>query len=505
MAVQMKNGWGAKAGRHIILLVVLGVSLVLLLANLSNQYLWEDEAQTALVSRTILTDGVPRGYDGKNFFSQELGAEYGENYIWRWHTWLPFYVVAGFYKVFGISTFVSRLPFVLFGLLTVVMTYVLAREMGFGSRIPLISAGLLAVCVPFMLLCRQCRYYSMSMFFTAFSLYAYMAILNGRKFAAVMLFIASTLLLQTQHIYITVLFPAILLHVVIFRRDRLKIILLVMAVVTLVNGPWLVWLSGAKYSESYSYRMLGSGMMWEFVVVLLGTILKYVFPFWLFGIVLVSVVVRRIRKGQFFSRDKVFRGNLSLLFIFIILNVVVIGATAPQGYFRYIAPSVPLLIVLAAVVIDAAAEVHFLAGVIVVVLLLATGQIRDYFYEITHDINGPVKCIVSYLNEHSSPGDSVVMPYGDMPVKFYTNMRVIGLLTGEDLKPVENARWIIIRKSPVPRDSMKYLFETLQQGRYKKTELGCYDTIWENREEPGLHRFRGLLNGSSILVFEKTE
>jgi hypothetical protein len=55
------------------LLLILFVSLFLFLANLGNQYLWQDEAQTALISKTILTDDVPRGYDGKNFFSQERG------------------------------------------------------------------------------------------------------------------------------------------------------------------------------------------------------------------------------------------------------------------------------------------------------------------------------------------------------------------------------------------------------------------------------------------------
>ena len=76
------SGWtGSNSVQRIILCVILLGSLCLLLANLGNQYLWEDEAQTALISKTILTEGVPRGYDGKNFFSQEGGAEYGDNYL----------------------------------------------------------------------------------------------------------------------------------------------------------------------------------------------------------------------------------------------------------------------------------------------------------------------------------------------------------------------------------------------------------------------------------------
>jgi hypothetical protein len=32
----------------------------LFLANLDDQRLWQDEAQTALIARTVLADGVPR-------------------------------------------------------------------------------------------------------------------------------------------------------------------------------------------------------------------------------------------------------------------------------------------------------------------------------------------------------------------------------------------------------------------------------------------------------------
>jgi 4-amino-4-deoxy-L-arabinose transferase-like glycosyltransferase len=488
----MSNQWSRQ---YIVLLVILCGSACLLLANLGNQYLWEDEAQTALISKTILTEGVPRGYDGKNFFSQENGAEYGENYIWRWHTWLPFYVLAGFYKVFGVSTFVSRLPFVLFGLGTIYMTYILARELWPVSRVPLISAGLLAICVPFILLCRQCRYYSMSMFFTVFSLYAYAALLNGRKYAWITLFVASTLLFHSQHFYFFVLFAAVLAHALIFARDRLKVLTAVIVALGIANGPWMVWLSGVTYPGSYSDEMLNPDKLIGITIIFLSDILKYVFPFWLIGVVLIWAIVRRVKTGRIPMPDKAFWYKLSLLLFFIILNIVVMAATAPQPYFRYIAPSVPLLVILVALVIDAAAEIHFLAAAAVVVLLLATGQMRDYFYEITHDNKGPIKCIASYLNKNGSPDDIVAIPYGDMPLKFYTKMRVIGILTGEDLKPINDARWIILRKSPVSKESMGYILEILKQNKYKQTSLNCIDTLWENREEIGIHRFRESTDG----------
>jgi hypothetical protein len=63
----------------------------LLLADLGDGYLWQDEAQSALISHSVLIYGVPKATDGKNSFAQVKDAEYGPNKIWKFHPWLPFY------------------------------------------------------------------------------------------------------------------------------------------------------------------------------------------------------------------------------------------------------------------------------------------------------------------------------------------------------------------------------------------------------------------------------
>ena len=494
----MSSRWLNDKKEWVLLFVILCGLLVLLLANLGNQYLWEDEAQTALVSKTILTEGVPCGYDGKNFFSQEIGAEYGKNYIWRWHTWLPFYVLAGFYKVFGVSIFVSRLPFVLFGFGTVAMTYILAKEIWASGRIALISAGLLAVCVPFILLCRQCRYYSMAMFFTVFSLYAYAAILNRRKYAGVTLFVGSTLLFHSQHIYVGVLFVAVLLHAIIFHRDRLKLVLVAIIATVLVNAPWLVWLAGMHYP--HRFRLI------RFLTIYVADIVHYVFPLWLLAVVLIVVFARRARTGRFLSRDPRFWEKVSLPVFFVIVNVITVASFSPLTFFRYLGPAIPLLILLIAVIIDAVADMHWLLAVTVAAILVTTSQLKDYFYEITHDYEGPIKGIAKYLNEHGSSEDVVAITYGDMPLKFHTKMRVVGGLTGEDLEPAKDARWVIIRKHTVCSEDAKvraYLVKNVDRGRYRKIVLNSPDISWENREDPANHLFRTRQNVDKVVIYEK--
>ncbi|MBN2020733.1 MAG: glycosyltransferase family 39 protein [Sedimentisphaerales bacterium] len=507
-SIKLKNNyWQTARGQRIILLVILCGALVLLLANLGNQYLWQDEAQTALISKTILTEGVPRGYDGKNFFSQEGGAEYGENYIWRWHTWLPFYVLAGFYKLFGVSTFVSRLPFVLFGFGTIVMAYLLAKELWGDGCVPLISAGLLTLCVPFLLLCRQCRYYSMVMFFTMLSLYAYAAFLQRKKYAVLMIFAASTLLFHSQHIYVATFFATVLLHSIIFHRDRLKVLLAVMFVTLLVNGPWLIWQAKMNYPS-----LLLEPQLWfvPFLIIkkLSTYLIRYVFPPWLLPVVLVAELIRRFRTGTFTPMTLRLWEKVALPAFFVVFNIISIALTANDSYDRYVAPSIGLLVILIAVIINAAADAHVLVAVAATIVLLATGYLKEYIYEIAHDYNGPSEGISRYLNEHGRPDDIVAVTYGEMPLKFYTKMRVTGGLTGENLEPARNARWVIIRRFTVfSRDAYvkDYLLKNIDLGGYRSIKIDYPDIPFENRENLGEHLFRTRTGVRNVVIYERMD
>jgi len=66
--------------------------------------------------------------------------------------------------------------------------------------------------------------------------------------------------------------------------------------------------------------------------------------------------------------------------------------------------------------------------------------------EITHDFRGPIRGITDYLQRNAKPSDVVAITYGDLPIKFYNHLRVVGGLTGEDLTPGRSADWIIMRK-----------------------------------------------------------
>lgn len=126
------------AARFPWLLLVAG--LVLLLTNLGNIYLWQDEAETALLSQRLGTYGLPLAFDGRNLVRQApMDIQYTADYVWVYHPWLPFYWTALSFKLFGSTTFAARLPDALAGLGTVLLLYHSIRRHFRDQRLAMLS------------------------------------------------------------------------------------------------------------------------------------------------------------------------------------------------------------------------------------------------------------------------------------------------------------------------------------------------------------------------------
>jgi len=493
--------------KHILLLAVLSAgTLYLLFANISNQYLWQDEAETALVSRTILTDGLPKGYDGKNYFSQMEGKDYGLGYVWRHHNWLPFYILAGFYKLFGISTFTSRLPFLLFGFGTVLLTYFLTASLFSNIRTAFIAFVMLSLSVSFLLLARQCRYYSLVMFFTLLSLYIYILFLERKKYTGTMLFFSSLFLFHSQNLYFIIFLVSILLHCFLFHRDRIKSLVIVMSASIAADIPWFIWLSTSLNNPYPGY--FGYVTLERFLVtfcVFLKQINKYVFPVWIFLVFILISIIKKISVKKNLSEHRLLVGRVTLLFIFILNNLLFVSII-PIFNFRYICASIPLLLILTACILEAFINVHILLGIGAAVIFVISSQFTDYIYEITHDFDGPVEGIVLYLNENGKDTDTVIMTYEDLPVKFYTKMKVFGGLSGENLEPAKKADWIILRKytnSIFEKDVLDYVHKNIDLKKYEIIEINYPDTPWQNRENPAYHLFFTRKNEDRVKIYKR--
>jgi len=491
----------------IFIVVILSIACFLILSNLANHYLWQDEAQTALISKTILTHGVPLGYDGKNFFSQESGAEYGNNYIWRWHTWLPFYLVAGSFAIGGINTFSARFASCIFGIATIVLVYFFAKSLLKVKRIAALACILTLFSVPFLILSRQCRYYSMASFFSLLGLYSYINILENKKYALAVFFLSLILLFHVHYIYFVTLLATVLFHSLSFHKNYIRKLFLICIASFLVNIPWIIWFSRIKYFQQYGSDVFTSKQFISFMFYFLVQIKTYVFPPSLLLLCLIAAWANRIKKGTSpFNWDK--WNNLFLLLFFCIFNLTILSLSSPGPFFRYLAPIVPVLYIIIANILVYSITAHLFAGIAAILILLPTNPILKYFYEITHEYNGPIKGIVRYLKEHGKENDIVAVTYEDLPLKFYTNMKVIGGLTGEDLSLTKKAKWIIIRKYLIGKRDYKvkrYLDQNIAWGRYDKITIDYPDAPFEDREDPAWHQYKTPVNEDRVVIYRRRQ
>jgi hypothetical protein len=482
------------------------LAVALLLPNLGNRYLWQDEAQTALLAKTVLARGVPYGTDGKNFFSQELGAEYGENFIWKWHTWLSFYLVAASFKLFGVNAFAARLPFALLGLATVLLLYAFASSLWEDRITGAVAAAFLLFNVPFLILSRQCRYYSAAAFFSLLGLYAYLRLLKGEKASLLLFIIAGVLLFQTNYLYCAALVASVLVHCLVFHREHLKRVAWGSTAMGAICLPWILWLAGMRYGDRYAESMLDFATRLRIAGDYLWQIHAYMLPAYLLLVPLAIYILERKRSR---SPEYSFIHDLPALAIplfFAAVTWVMLAVASPWGFFRYLAPIIAPLQAIAARWVMEALRLNRALGLLLLALPLILHPLPEYLYELTHDYDGTIEGIVTYLNEHASAGDTVAITYGDMPLKFYTPLRVIGGLTGEDLSPATTADWIILRRqvsSDKDRAVRDYLRRHVDFSHYRKITLPNPDVLFENRESPTEHRYRNAPSHPPVEIFHR--
>ena len=487
---------------------ILILSSLLLLLNLNNHYLWQDEAQTALLAKTVMDRAAPYGTDGINFFSQELGAEYGENYIWRWHTWFPFYLVAGFFKLFGTSTFVARLPFALFGIATVVLLYFFTDELWHDKHASVMAVILILLCVPFLLLSRQCRYYSPSAFFSLLGLFAYIRILDRRKFAIPLSIFAGTLLFHTHFIYTASLLAGMALHCLLFSRKAWRQVVVACSGVLLLSIPWIVWLSGMRYGEVYEGSMFRLDTFISKAATFGLQTAEHIFPMFFLLVPAAVVLFAWFQKQKIRWKNRELWNAIAIPITFTLTTLIALSCTSPGPFLRYLCPIIPPMLAIAGILLAITVKLHWLGGALLIILTIVHHPIMDFMGELRNDYDGPIEGLVKFLKINAKSTDVVAITYGDMPLKFYTDLRIVGGLTGEDLSASRTARWVIIRRNIISQKDYavrQYLIQHLDPQRYRRIVIDYPDLPFENRESPDEHRFKTAVSVPPVEIYERME
>lgn len=510
--------------------VLLVAGLVLLLTNLGNIYLWQDEAETALLSQRFAQYGLPLAFDGRNLIRQApLDVQYTSDWVWVYHPWLPFLCTALSFALLGPTTFAARLPFALAGLATVLLLYGSVRRHLKDQRLAMLSSTLLLLSIPFLLHARQCKYFAFAALFTVGVLDAYLLLTQTEnRLALPYLVLAGFGLFQSNFGAFLPTFAGLAIHFVLqgISRKRVARVALPMGMLAVLVVPWAIylqtWARGRLVFDIYRFV----GHLVHYAVYITG----WVFP-WplLFAFALLFWSAWRRARHEV--------GVLGLYLVVIAVTVLFLSATFIWMYFSYIVQLVPLLAVLLAytvlrvsrsravqiplvVLLVATNVLHLFPYFLPVTrsfkwaslaprpylaetdaLIEAAGQPRSdltsYAYELTHDYDGPDEGIVLLLDEQATPGDLVVANYGELPILFYTGLDVAGGLAAFRIGELDKPEWVIKRREGPYQQEMQKL---LAAATYRPITIPYADILWGNRPVPEYHKYATVQGPPYVVV-----
>jgi 4-amino-4-deoxy-L-arabinose transferase-like glycosyltransferase len=228
--------------------VVMILAAFLLFFSLGDRCLWQDEAETALLAKSILHNGLPIAWDGTNLISQEMSKEFGPDFLWRWSPWVQYYLTAGSFALFGSATVAARLPFAALGLLAVTLTYLLGRRLFDSPGVARLSALFLATSVPFLLHARQTRWYAPAFVLVCCLLLCFVAMTRGSRLAIAGFATSAALLFYTNFFVAIGLLSVLLVSAPLYKSERAFLLRLGLAY--LVVLPLV--LPGLFFFNSYS-------------------------------------------------------------------------------------------------------------------------------------------------------------------------------------------------------------------------------------------------------------
>ncbi len=519
--------------------VILLVGAILIFANLGNRYLWEDETETALLARSILIHGIPKAFDGKNLVSQELGRDYDSNYVWRWTPWLEKYVAALSFAALGEGTWSARAPFALVGVFCLLSVYLLALRIFKDPWLALLALAFLTFSVPFLLHVRQCRYYSLATLGSIWSLYFFFSLIERRRWAMPAFVVAMSVLFHSNYMIFlgTTVGLGVCLPLLRRQRDFLLRGALALVLPIAVNLPWILF-----------FNILGKSSEAERLYSPWTNLRKYYFSINQFALPLLAVLLFLLLLALLRRRRKrVAIPDVRPFFFLLAFAAVFVGfiALAPWSFFRYLVGLLPVFAILLAYICRTTWAWNRAWACVVTLVLLFTGVLHtvsaypvedpffemivteeqskpyvvgfplyNYLYEITHDFDGPIEGLVEMLRAQAKPSDRVFISYGDLPLKFYTDLEVKGGSTGENLTEWDWPEWIIVREffrfadRPAMMDDLNRMRDWMAQipsDAYRKIDIGLVDTYWENIPEPSYHRFRTRTQGKHVRIWRRLD
>lgn len=523
---------------HVSFVLVLLIAAAALFTNLNGQHLWADEADTVVFARNIVRYGFPMAWDGRTFIDSDRGERINSHLVMVGTPWVPFYVTAASFALFGESELTARLPFALAGLATVALLYMLVLSVTGDRSAALIAALLLTMNPQFLLYARECRQYALNMLLTLVMLAAFLRL--PRRPGDVFFVFSTVLLFHVNPLpacaNLAALGTLTLVHPG-FAPQR-RAFWLRLPIVLSLTLPWL---------------LLSRGEMKEAVTLLLGIseaaarLGQLLIEATVAVPVLAWVVLVLAARGSLHTGDRRWFALVGLPCVVYAMIVPIVLTTTDIWVFglRYVCALLPLAAGVSGVLVSRASRGRVVPAAALVALLsfthlggnslfwafakggvfptqtsasfhtppgllhkLVRTDLAGYVRGLFEPNPGSVSDIVEYLCSHATPDDILITNYAWEPIYFYTDLRqglkimetysiyAVARQAGlpEYVFSVDGADWVVWR--PFWENYQGYSFvkvrrQLLDRGYVLEPVHNFPDTIWENRPELHFHRFPG--------------
>jgi hypothetical protein len=439
---------------------------VLAIQGLGYNCFWDDEAETAIIAKNLITMGHLTGWDGRHLCTNRNGNLLDAN-LRPHHPFAMYLATAASFRMFGCTTRAGRLPFVIFGLMALFLLFQMLR-----SAYPSLSVfthysvALTALSTSYLLYIRQCRYYALCIFFAMLALAFYRHCLKKPRWVMFAGLGASLTALFFSHYLVMICFAASLLvcHLVFHARQWGKkeyasaalwcALLLLPAVGFSIANK--VWIRPDAYTGSLAPLQLLARLCLYFrdfdafgvlpgIVALTGTACavrlrkKYLearifLEFGLFiaaYITIVSIASPQFVKGEWFQN----LADMRYMVVLIPLGAVCTGALLSMIHVK----TKPLAFLLFCSI--TCTNVFSLYWTVSKIRLL----LPSYVYEITHDYLTPYEAVINFLDKNPRfMNDTIVCipEYCQEPIQFYLGdkLRMGGLLDENTTLPSAKVR-----------------------------------------------------------------
>ena len=531
LALRSQTPWFA-------LFMVATLASIILFWRLDDRYLWQDEAATALLGQRLMAYGKPLAYDGQNLITMDLfraeefdvgkiptassdqairyfadRGDFKQDTTWVGHPWGQFILAGVSLKLLGKGTFQARLPFVLCGILAVILLWLFIRK---HFDHPLMAVLAMAFClgnVYWLLHMRQCRYYAPSCLMLLVTFIAYLRWQEGKRYGAAAFIAAAWCWFQVDY---GSLWPVLLVlfcdafraawpHI---RSTFVAGLILALSLAPFVYYYDLVGRSAFTVGNSYALLFFGSVFyLNQFVVPL---------------VILLVVAIFIWKRREEHSAEQV--RIISLCLAIIVATLLWLPWVIPSVFHRYLVQLTPLAALLSAsVVVQLGAELNrhlhlpeAVSGMTLAAVLIFTpapAKLGSWLLpkgfwnhldtgnwlraewplwakELRGQLPDPNGEVIRLLQEKLRPGDEILVNYEDIPFMFYTDATIRGGIPAFRVKDFDakQARFFVFRRTAV-FTNYKSFEEAMRRYRWRQISTQIADMPWSNVPDPWLRRY----------------